>query len=131
VDLAGATKIASGVVSYAITIALPNPPAGVSPSMTADVDVTTATASAVVSVPASAIGGTPGAYTVQVFDGPGSVRTVAVDVGLMTSTQAEVKSGIGAGTQVVTGVANAQDLVTTFPGAGGGARTPSPAATGR
>jgi macrolide-specific efflux system membrane fusion protein len=132
VDLAGATKSASGVVSYAITISLPNPPAGAAPSMTADVDVTTATASAVVAVPASAIGGKPGAYTVQVFDGPGSVHTVSVDVGLMTSTQAEVRSGIGAGTQVVTGVANAQDLVTTFPtGAGGGTRTPAPTGSGQ
>lgn len=132
VDLAGATKSASGVVSYAITISLPSTPVGVAPSMTADVDVTTATALAVVAVPASAIGGTPGAYTVQVFDGPGSVRTVPVEVGLMTSSQAEIKAGIAAGTQVVTGVANAQDLVTTFPtGPGGGARTPAPAASGR
>ncbi len=133
VDLAGATKSASGVVSYAITIALPSAPAGVAPSMTADVDVTTATAASVVAVPASAIGGTPGAYTVEVFDGPGEVRTVPVDVGLMTSTQAEVKSGIAAGTQVVTGVANVQDLVTTFPAGpgGGGTRTPAPAASGQ
>ncbi len=132
VDLAGATKSASGVVSYSITISLPSAPAGVAPSMTADVDVTTAMASGVVAVPASAIGGEPGAYTVEVFDGPGSVHTVPVEVGLMTSTQAEVKSGIAAGTQVVTGVANAQDLVTTFPtGPGGGTRTPAPAGSGQ
>lgn len=128
VDLAGATKSASGVVSYAVTIALPSAPGGVAPSMTADVDITTATAAGVVAVPASAIGGTPGAYTVQVYDGPGQAHAVPVEVGLMTATQAEVKSGLAAGTTVVTGVATAKDLVTTFPaGPGGGTtRTPAP-----
>ncbi len=126
-DLAGGTKTAGGVVSYAITVALPTAPARVAPSMTADVDITTATAAGVLSVPASAIGGTAGAYTVQVYDGPGQAHTVAVAVGLMTSTLAEIKSGLAAGATVVTGVATAKDLVTTFPtGPGGGARTPAP-----
>ena len=79
------------------------------------------------SVPSSAIGGTAGAYTVQVYDGPGTAHAVAVEVGLMTATQAEVKSGLSAGATVVTGIATAKDLVTTFPtGAGGGTRTPAP-----
>lgn len=127
VDLAGATKSASGVVSYSITVSLPNAPAGVAPSMTADVAVTTATAAGVLAVPASAIGGSPGAYTVQVVDGPGHAHAVPVQVGLMTPALAEVRSGISAGTEVVTGVATAKDLVTTFPtGPGGGSRTASP-----
>jgi multidrug efflux pump subunit AcrA (membrane-fusion protein) len=127
IDLAGATKSASGVVSYAVTIALPQAPPRVAPSMTADVDITTATADSVVAVPASAIGGTPGDYSVQVLDGPGEVHTVSVDVGLMTATLAEIRSGLNAGTVVVTGVATAKDLVTTFPTGGGGAtRTPAP-----
>jgi macrolide-specific efflux system membrane fusion protein len=127
VDLAGATKSASGVVSYAVTIAIPKPPAGVAPSMTADVDITTATAAGVIAVPASAIAGSPGAYTVQVYDGPGQAHSVAVQVGLMTATQAEVKSGLAAGTTVVTGVATAKDLVTTFPaGPPGSTKSPSP-----
>jgi len=127
VDLAGGTKSAGGVVSYAITIALPTAPTGIAPSMTADVDITTAIATGVLSVPSSAIGGTSGAYTAQVYDGPGRAHTVAVDVGLMTATQAEIKSGITAGTTVVTGVATAKDLVTTFPtGPGGATKTPAP-----
>ena len=127
VDLAGGTKSAGGVVSYAITIALPTAPAGIAPSMTADVAITTAIATGVLSVPSSAIGGTAGAYTVQVYDGPGTAHAVAVEVGLMTATQAEVKSGLSAGATVVTGIATAKDLVTTFPtGAGGGTRTPAP-----
>lgn len=129
VDLANATKSASGIVSYAITVALPSAPAGTAPGMTADVDITTAKAAAVVAVPASAIGGEPGAYTVQVYDGPGAAHVVPVEVGLMTSTLAEVKSGIAAGTVVVTGVATAKDLVTTFPaGPPGATRTAAPTA---
>lgn len=130
VDLADATKSASGVVSYGITIALTAAPVLAAPSMTADVDITTATAAGVVAVPASAVGGSPGAYTVQVYDGPTAVRTVPVQVGLMTASQAEIKSGISAGTTVVTGVATAKDLVTTFP-TGPGARTPAPASSGQ
>jgi multidrug efflux pump subunit AcrA (membrane-fusion protein) len=129
VDLAGGTKSASGVVSYAITISLPAAPAGIAPSMTADVAITTATAAGVLSVPASAVTGSAGSYTVEVYDGPGRAHAVAVQVGLMTATLAEIKSGLAAGTVVVTGVATAKDLVTTFPtGPGGATRTPAPSA---
>ena len=124
IDVAGATKSASGVVNYGIVIALDAPPDGVAPSMTADVDITTASAPSVLAVPVTAIGGGPGAYTVQVLDAPDSVRTVPVEVGLLTASLAEIRSGISEGTIVVTGTASAKDLVTTFPtgpGAGGGA----------
>ncbi len=134
IDLAGATKSAGGVVSYGITIALPTAPANVAPSMTADVDITTASAPSVLAVPATAISGTPGAYTVQVLDPSGAVSSVPVEVGLMTTSLAEVKSGLAAGTAVVTGVATAKDLVTTFPtgpGGQGGTRTPAPASSGQ
>ena len=132
VDLAGGTKSAGGVVSYAVTISLPSAPDGVAPSMTADVDITTAAATGVLSVPASAIGGSSGDYTVQVYDGPGAVHTVKVEVGLITATLAEITSGITAGTTVVTGIATAKDLVTTFPtGPGGSTRTAAPAASGQ
>lgn len=127
VDLAGGTKSAGGVVSYSITIALPTPPAGIAPSMTADVDITTAISTEVLSVPSSAIGGSAGAYTVQVYDGPGRAHAVEVEVGLMTATQAEIKSGITAGTTVVTGVATTKDLVTTFPTGPGTTTTKTPA----
>jgi len=127
VDLAGGTKSAGGVVSYSITIALPTPPAGIAPSMTADVDITTAISTAVLSVPSSAIAGSAGAYSVQVYDGPGKAHAVSVEVGLMTATQAEIKSGISAGTTVVTGVATAKDLVTTFPTGPGTTTTKTPA----
>jgi macrolide-specific efflux system membrane fusion protein len=132
VDLAGATKSNGGVVSYGVSISLPSAPAGAAPSMTADVDITTAAATGVLSVPAAAIGGSSGDYTVEVYDGPGAVHTVKVGVGLMTATLAQITSGITTGTTVVTGIATAKDLVTTFPtGPGGGSSTAAPAASGR
>ncbi len=130
VDVANATKSASGVVSYSVTVSLPSAPERTAPSMTADVAITTATAAGVLWVPTSAVGGAAGAYTVQVLDSPGKTHAVAVGVGLMTPAQAAITSGLAAGTTVVTGVVTAKDLVTTFPtGPGGG--TPAPAATGQ
>jgi len=120
-DLASPTTSASGVVSYHLAIDVPSAPELVAPGMTVDVDVTTALATGVVAVPASALGGEPGAYTVQVPTGPGQARTVPVEVGLLTAEYAEIKSGIEAGTEVVTGTVSAKDLVQQFPGAGGGA----------
>jgi RND family efflux transporter MFP subunit len=120
-DLASPTTSASGVVSYDLVIELPSAPEHVAPGMTADVDVTTALAKGVVAVPASALGGEPGAYTVQVPTGPGQARTVPVEVGLLTAEYAEIRSGIDAGTEVVTGTVSAKDLVQQFPtGPGGG-----------
>ncbi len=50
----------------------------------------------------------------------------------MTATLAQITSGITTGTTVVTGIATAKDLVTTFPtGPGGGTSTAAPAASGR
>ncbi len=121
VDVAGATRSASGVVSYEVVISLDTAPELVAPGMTADVDITTDSAPAVLAVPVTAIGGAPGAYTVQVLDGPDRARTVPVEVGLMTPSLAEIRSGLTAGMVVVTGTASARDLVTTFPtGPGGG-----------
>jgi multidrug efflux pump subunit AcrA (membrane-fusion protein) len=131
VDLASPTTSASGVVSYDLVIALTAAPKLVAPGMTADIDVTTALATGVVAVPAAALGGTPGAYTVQVPTGPGVAKTVPVEVGLLTAEYAEIRSGLEAGTEIVTGTVTAKDLVQQFPtGPGGssGGSTASPAA---
>jgi RND family efflux transporter MFP subunit len=127
-DLASPTTSASGVVSYDLVIGLPSAPELVAPGMTADIDVTTALAEDVVAVPASALGGEPGAYTVRVPTGPGEARTVAVEVGLLTAEYAEIRSGLDAGTEVVTGTVSAKDLVQQFPTGPGGGRSASPEA---
>ncbi len=129
IDLANPTKSASGIVSYDLVIAVPAAPDGIAPGMTASIDITTSLATGVVAVPASAIGGVPGAYTLQVLTAPNETRTVSVVVGLLTAEYAEIKSGIDAGAVVVTGTVSAKDLVQTFPtGPGGATATAAPTA---
>jgi RND family efflux transporter MFP subunit len=110
----------SSVVSYAVTIDLAAPPATLRSGMTADVTVTTASATGVLAVPAAAIRGTNGSYTVLVLvDGAPQARPVTV--GLMTSALVEVKSGLSAGDVVVTGTSSQQRSTTgTGFGPGGG-----------
>ncbi len=128
IDLANPTKSASGIVSYDVVIGVAAPPAGIAPGMTANVDITTSLAQGVVAVPSAAIGGVPGAYTVQVLTAPAETRTVNVVVGLLTAEYAEITSGLDAGTVVVTGTVSAKDLVQTFPTGPGGGATAAPTA---
>ncbi|HEY8437586.1 MAG TPA: efflux RND transporter periplasmic adaptor subunit [Candidatus Limnocylindrales bacterium] len=117
---ATSSSSSSSVVSYAVTINLTAPPATLRSGMTADVTVTTASASGVLAVPAAAIRGTTGNYSVLVLvDGAPQVQPVTV--GLMTSALVEVKSGLSAGDVVVTGTSSQQRSTTgTGFGPGGG-----------
>jgi macrolide-specific efflux system membrane fusion protein len=120
----------NGVVSYAVTVALNAPPAVLKPGMTADVTITTASASGVLAVPAAAIRGTSDAYTVLVLNASSIPESRPVTVGLMTSSLVEIKSGLNAGDVVVTGTSSQQRAGTTnagggtfvVPGGGGGFR---------
>jgi macrolide-specific efflux system membrane fusion protein len=127
------TSTSGGVVSYAVTVALNAPPATLRPGMTADVTVTTASANGVLAVPAAAIRGTSGAYTVLVLTAAGTPESRPVTVGLMTSSLVEIKSGLNAGDVVITGTSSQQRAGTTtggqgnnfvVPGGGGGFRGP-------
>lgn len=118
-----ATGNTSGnVVDYAVTISLQNPPTGVRAGMTADVTITIASADNVLTVPAAALRGTTGNYSVLVMGADGTPTPQGVEVGLVTNTTAEIKSGLSEGQQVVTGVANAQtgNPTVTNGGFGGG-----------
>jgi membrane fusion protein, macrolide-specific efflux system len=127
------TSTSGGVVSYAVTVALNAPPATLRPGMTADVTVTTASASGVLAVPAAAIRGTNGSYTVLVLDAAGVPESRPVTVGLMTSSLVEITSGLNAGEVVVTGTGSQQRAGTVtqgggfaVPGGGGGGRFVGP-----
>ena len=109
-----------GVVSYAVTVALNAPPATLRPGMTADVTITTASASGVLAVPAAAIRGTSDNYTVLVMTATGTPEARPVTVGLMTSSLVEIKSGLNAGDVVVTGTSSQQRAGTTTNAQGGG-----------
>jgi len=121
----------SGVVSYDVEIALTDTPAGLRPGMTADVTITTASATGVLSIPARALLGTTGAYRVRVLAADGTVTPTDVTVGLITDSLVELKSGLQAGDRVITGTSTAQNganggggtVITNgrgFPGGGGG-----------
>ena len=122
------TSTSGGVVSYAVTVSLQAPPPSLRPGMTADVTVTTASASGVLSVPAAAIRGTSGNYNVLVLTAAGTAEARPVTVGLMTSSLVEIKSGLNAGDVVITGTASQQRTTTggqggngiVVPGGGGG-----------
>jgi membrane fusion protein, macrolide-specific efflux system len=115
----------SGVVSYPVTVALDAAPATVRSGMSADVTITIASATNVLTVPAEALRGTDGAYSVLVLGADGTPTTQAVEVGLVTATSAEITSGLAAGQEVVTGLNTAQSgTPTTTGGLGGGVQIP-------
>ena len=110
------------VVNYAVVVSLSNAPANVRAGMTADVTITIDSATNVLTVPAASLRGTAGDYTVLVMGADGTPTAKPVQVGLVTNTTAEIKSGLTEGEAVVTGVANAQTGTTnpTTGGFGGG-----------
>jgi multidrug efflux pump subunit AcrA (membrane-fusion protein) len=115
----GSSGSSSSVVSYAVTVALVNPPATLRAGMTADVTITTASATNVLAVPAAALRGTADNYTVLVMNAAGTPESRPVTVGLITSSLVEIKSGLSAGDVVVTGT-NSTQRATTGTGIGGG-----------
>jgi macrolide-specific efflux system membrane fusion protein len=111
---------ANGVVSYAVEIGLDAPPASLRSGMSADVSIVTASAANVIAIPSRALSGTAGAYTVRVVADDGSVSTRSVEVGLITSSLAEIKSGLQVGERVVTGTSSTQNVINNARGIFGG-----------
>jgi hypothetical protein len=91
--------------------------------MTADITITTASATGVLAVPAAAVRGIAGNYSVLVMTAAGTPEARAVTVGLMTSSLVEIQSGLTAGDIVVTGT-SATQRTTTNPNGGGGFQVP-------
>ena len=130
VEPVASTSGSGSVVSYSVTVALDNPPAKALPGMSAQVAVTINEADNVVAVPAIALVGTSGNYGVRVMASDGSVTTVPVQVGLVTSSLAEIQSGVTAGATIVTGTTSSLNSSSStgngFPGGGlnGGGQFP-------
>lgn len=116
----GSSGSSSSVVSYAVTVALANPPATLRAGMTADVTITTASAPNVLAVPAAALRGSADNYTVLVMNAAGTPESRPVTVGLITSSLVEIKSGLSAGDVVVTGTNSTQRTSTGTGGGGAG-----------
>lgn len=110
VTVIGATPATGGtssVVTYPITVALDREPDGVQVGMTAEVAIIIAQASNVIAVSTQALRGASGAYTVRTIDAAGTITEVPVAVGLVTTSMAEVKSGLSGGETVITGTVSA------------------------
>lgn len=127
----GSSGSSGSVVSYAVTVTLTNPPAALKSGMTADITITTASATNVLTVPAAALNGSSGNYTVRVLGPDGTPQVRPVQVGLVTSSLAEITSGLNQGEAVITGTASQRNSTVTngfgpgggtFVGTGGGGR---------
>ncbi|MBI2776283.1 MAG: HlyD family efflux transporter periplasmic adaptor subunit [Chloroflexi bacterium] len=114
--------VSNGVVTYPIIVTLDSTSGGAASGMSADIQVTTAQASNVLAVPARALNGTNGSYSVRVLGSNGAVTAQTVQVGLITSSLAEITGGLTEGQTVVTGISTPQtgNATTTNGGLGGG-----------
>ncbi len=119
IDPVAAASAGSSVVSYSVTIALTDVPAAVLPGMSAEVAVIVAAARNVLAIAATALEGSAGNYSVQVVDSSGTSATRQVEVGLVTSSLAEIKSGLAEGDEVITGTTSSTTSGNGFPGGGG------------
>lgn len=117
VTIIGATPATGGtssVVTYPVTVALDEEPAGVQVGMTAEVAIIIAQAQDVVAVPTQAlVGNSSSGYQVRVMDANGSITFVPVTVGLVTTSLAEIQSGLSGGETVVTGTVSSTSSTTT------------------
>jgi hypothetical protein len=127
------TSGTGSVVTYAVSATITGEDPRLTSGMSASVAVVISQAAGVIAVPATALQRQGTAYTVRVVDAVGGVAARPVEVGLVTSSMAEITSGLDAGEQVVTGTVAARVGTTTttqgggaaipgggFPGGGGG-----------
>lgn len=121
----------SSVVAYAVRVTLTSPPEKVRAGMTTTVTITTGSAISVMRVPASAVSGSASTgYTVRVVQSDGSVSSVAVGIGLVTSSWVEITYGLSTHDTLVTGTSATRNGTTNgnggfqLPGLGGGGFVP-------
>jgi macrolide-specific efflux system membrane fusion protein len=109
----------SGVVGYPVRVAIEDPPAGLRTGMTAEVTITVAEAADVLTVPASALLGGDGDYTVRVLAEDGTPELRPVSVGLVTNTLVEITDGLADGEVVITGTTAERNATNGVQGPGG------------
>ncbi len=122
-------SVSSGVTSYPVTILLDPVTVDIYPNMSVNAEIITSIKSDVVLVPSTAISTADGESTIQVKK-DGKYTTVQVEVGSANDSQTEIVSGISEGDEVVTSVITAQsssqtgtDTTSPFSGIGGGSNT--------
>jgi HlyD family secretion protein len=92
---------ANNLVTYAVRVALDDPPIGIRAGMTATVDVTAAEAAGVPVVPQGAISTLDGENTVEILQSDGSTVVRSVTLGIQGDTVTEVVSGVSVGDELV------------------------------
>jgi macrolide-specific efflux system membrane fusion protein len=97
------TSGSSSVVSYPVTVSIDGTNDLLRAGMSADVSITVAQAANVLVVPTAALSGSNGNYVARVLGADNRVTATPVEVGLVTTSGAEVKSGLNEGQTVVTG----------------------------
>jgi macrolide-specific efflux system membrane fusion protein len=97
------TSGSSSVVSYPVTVSIDGTNDQLRSGMSAQASITVAQAANVLEVPTAALSGSNGNYVVRVLDADGTATATLVDVGLVTTSGAEIKSGLTEGQTVVTG----------------------------
>jgi len=120
VPVASSVSGSSSVATYSVTVTLTSPPLTVLAGMSATVTVTTASVDNALRVPATALQGSATAgYTVLLLNSGSDPTTVDVKVGLVTTSMAQITSGLQSGDTVVTG-STASRTGTTTTGANSG-----------
>ncbi len=124
VTIIGATPATGGtssVVTYPVTVALDTEPAGVQVGMTASVAIIIAQSANVTAVRTQALtGDATNGYYVRVMDATGNVTLAPVTVGLVTTSMAEIKSGLSEGQTVVTGTVSSANSSSSSSGRSAG-----------
>ncbi|MBP7868495.1 MAG: efflux RND transporter periplasmic adaptor subunit [Firmicutes bacterium] len=95
----GETK--SGIVVFNVDIGIDNTGPSVRPGMSAEANITVERVDNAIIVPISALEGRMGRYAVEVRNADGSIESRTVEVGMKTSTAAEIVSGLSLGDVVV------------------------------
>jgi hypothetical protein len=97
----------AGVATYPVTFNLATLPPNARIGMTVQVTVTLGEGKGVLSVPAMALQGKPGSYTVLVLAPAGDIQVRAIKVGLMNVATVQVIAGVAEGEKVILDVAGA------------------------
>ncbi len=113
IDPVASSSGSSSVVTYPVVITLDSAPADVKVGMSASVSITTAEADNVLAVPAVALVGSSGSYGVRVMASDGSIMTIPVTVGLITTQYAAITGGINAGDTIVVGISTPRTSTTS------------------
>ncbi|GAA4951907.1 efflux RND transporter periplasmic adaptor subunit [Actinoplanes utahensis] len=90
-----------GVVTYGVTVSLPNPPDGAKPGQTVTVSVVTGSVEKAVMVNSAAVSAAGNRRTVTVVDGTGRQEVRQVKVGLEGDDATQITSGLAVGERLV------------------------------